>query len=161
MALGIELILSQQGCVLASFQLGTGVLQGFFGVFQDVVGVLAVAVIDGEVGSGELRLSGATGVNNKSFPMFDRYSESHENHLISMLYSARTVGITHPLTARVSLAQPSNTVYALPGHVSTLYLAVFSKSIFSSTGSPCNNRRTLSSAISIAPRRTQSRPPAR
>lgn len=85
MALRIELILGQHGGVPAGFQLSAGVLQVFFGVFQDVVGVLAVAVIDGEIGSRELCLSGTTGVNNEGFPMFDGYSESHGNHLFSAL----------------------------------------------------------------------------
>ena len=89
-ALRIDLILSQRRGMPAGFQLGAGILEGFFGVFQDMVGVLAVAVMGGEIGGSELRLSGTTGINDKSFPMFDGYSESHEKHLISIRYSART-----------------------------------------------------------------------
>ena len=85
MALRIELILGQHGGVSAGFQLGAGILQGFFGMFQDLVGVLTVTVVDGKVGSCELRLSGTTGVNNKCFPMFHSYSESHESHLFFAL----------------------------------------------------------------------------
>ena len=74
----------------AGFQLGAGILQGFFGVFQDMIGVLTIAVMGSEISSSELRLSGATCINNKNFTVFDGYSKSHENHLISILCFART-----------------------------------------------------------------------
>jgi len=79
------LILRQHGGVPTNFELRAGVLQGFFGVFQDVVSILAVAVIDSEVGSRKLRLGGATGVDYERFPVFHGYSELHERHLFSAL----------------------------------------------------------------------------
>ncbi len=96
MALRIKLILSQHGGVPTRFQLGAGILQGFFGVFQDMVSILAVAVMGGEISSRILRLSGTTGINDEGFPMFDRYSESHENHLFPAPCSTRTSWIHRP-----------------------------------------------------------------
>jgi hypothetical protein len=65
-------------------------LQGFFGVFQDVIGVLAVAVIDREVGRGILRLGGATGLYDEAFAMFDGYSEAHGIFPLVVLQTAPT-----------------------------------------------------------------------
>jgi hypothetical protein len=89
-ALRIKLILRQYRSVLTGFQLSTVILQRFFCVFQDVIGVLAIAMIDREVGRGILRLGGTTGLYDEAFPMFDGHSKAHGNSLIVGLQAGPT-----------------------------------------------------------------------